>query len=640
MRLGPHHLAFYRAVTVDGLPAVDMAKRYLPTRPIPRLVAAELQWIHQELVLGAQRHDDARQRARLTRILERPLPPPPGLPAPPAGAGPTLAELEERYPDFSQGELQALLDELDPTPTEEREAARRAARRRARSASTLRAALDTLDRTLRTLPPQPADPVAAWLAPNVAHPLAAAGVATLTDLATLVDRRGARWYAQVPRLGSKKAAQIGQWLRAQVPGFEKRVGERALVHLKDLRPRYVGQRSKETGIVPYEYFQPTPDTDGYASPFRRPPAAGGLSAVDDRDAVLRWLMTHLTAEQIRKPGGWERNATYRAYRREVERLWAWAVVQRNKALSALTDEDVEAYQTFLLDPQPRERWIGLKKPRWHPEWRPFTAPPSPASREHILTVIGALFDWWFRQGYIVRNPWPAGPKRSRIERPQFAERSLSLAAWNELRECVVALGPGEKRERLRALLALLYSTGLRRAELAAATVQSLKSHTDDQGQTHWELKVLGKGMRSRTVPIPEPVMAALKDYFGCRLGERRLPLGETPVHLFATLPLPKRPRQPLSSWGINRAVSEAFLAASREVVDHRDEVARELRDASVHWLRHTFATHAVKYDDARLDVLQKLLGHASINTTANNYVDADRQMRQEVARAVAERAQM
>ena len=68
-------------MTVDGLAAVDMARRYLPTRPIPRLVAAELQWIHQELVLGAKRHDDAKQRARLTRILERPLPPPPALPA-------------------------------------------------------------------------------------------------------------------------------------------------------------------------------------------------------------------------------------------------------------------------------------------------------------------------------------------------------------------------------------------------------------------------------------------------------------------------------------------------------------------------------------------------------------------------------
>ena len=412
VRLGPHHLAFYRAVTVDGLPAIDMAKRYLPTRPIARLVEAELQWIHQELVLGARRHDDARQRARLTRILEPPLPPPPALPAPAPGAGPSLAQLEERYPDFSQGELQALLDELDPAPLEEREAARRLVRRRARSVSTLRAALDTLDRALRTLPPQPADPVAAWLAPDVARHLAAAGITTLTELATLVDRCGARWYAQVPRLGPKKAVQIGQWLRTRVVGFEKQVGERALVPLKELRPRYFGRRPKETGIVPYEYFQPTPDTDGFHSPFRRPPSAGGISAVDDRDAVQRWLMTHLSAPEVADPLCWEKNATYRAYRREVERLWAWAVVQRNKALSALSDDDVQAYQTFLLDLQPRPLWV-VRRPRWHPDWRPFTALPSPTSRDHSLTVVAALFDWWFRQGYVVRNPWSSGPQKNR-----------------------------------------------------------------------------------------------------------------------------------------------------------------------------------------------------------------------------------
>jgi hypothetical protein len=127
-----------------------MARRYLPTRPIPRLVAAELQWIHQELVLGAKRHDDASSApaspASSSGRCRRPLP---CAPAP--GAGPTLAELEERYPDFSQGELQALLDELDPAHRRPR-GARRAARRRARSVSTLRAALDTLDRCCAPCP--------------------------------------------------------------------------------------------------------------------------------------------------------------------------------------------------------------------------------------------------------------------------------------------------------------------------------------------------------------------------------------------------------------------------------------------------------------------------------------------------------
>jgi integrase len=168
---------------------------------------------------------------------------------------------------------------------------------------------------------------------------------------------------------------------------------------------------------------------------------------------------------------------------------------------------------------------------------------------------------------------------------------------------VLGLGPGEKRDRLRALLALLYSTGLRRAELATATVQSLKSHTDDQGGTHWELNVVGKGKRSRTVPIPGAVVEVLLDYFAHRFGERTLlPLSESPVPLLPPQAA-KRPRRPPSARGINQAVSDAFLDASREVVDVQ-RCCTGCATPAFTGCAYTFATHAVKYDDARLDVLQ------------------------------------
>lgn len=198
-----------------------------------------------------------------------------------------------------------------------------------------------------------------------------------------------------------------------------------------------------------------------------------------------------------------------------------------------------------------------------------------------------------------------------------------------------------ERERLRALLSLLYRSGLRRAELSAATVQSLKSHSDDDGEIRWDLEVVGKGVRMRTEPIASPAVEALKDYFECRFGDLSLPVSNAAVPLAATLPLPGRPRRAMSAWAINAAVSEAFLKASRELADHRTARSpRELRTASAYWLRHTFATHALKYDDARLDVLEKILGHASITSTANNYVDEDREMRQEVVWALARRVPM
>jgi len=567
-----------------------------------------------------------------------------------ARGGPTLGELHERYPDFSEKELLEQLAELDPTPAEKKNERRRMTARRVRAITSLRLALDLLERNARFVPPSETDPVEAWLSQDVALPLRSAGVHRLRDLATLVDERGYRWFAQVPGIGPRKALQTVQWLRTQVQGFEERVGDRALVPPRELRPALLERRPKETGIVPFEYFEPTPATSGYLAANRVPVAQGGLPAVDDRDAINRWLLRRLKTGQLADPHARERNPSFRAYRREVERLWAWAVVQRNKALSALNDDDIEAYRTFLLDPQPRDRWVGPKKPRWHPQWRPFTALPSPRSREHILGVVGALFDWWLQQGYIVRNPWKTGTQDEKPERPQFSRRSLSLAAWNGVRDWVTALPEGEKKLRLRALLGLLYSSGLRRAELAAATTGSLSREYTDDGQAAWELKILGKGSESRQVPVSGAAMEALRDYFGVRFGARDIPAAAVP--LFVTLRHRGKAEQPLGSWGVNAAVQEAFEGAARVALDQADgarstdqrdyfrHIAGELRAASAHWLRHTFATHALKHDEAELAVIQQILGHADIKTTAKNYIDSDRAMRRKVAEAAAERARL
>ena len=96
----------------------------------------------------------------------------------------------------------------------------------------------------------------------------------------------------------------------------------------------------------------------------------------------------------------------------------------------------------------------------------------------------------------------------------------------------------------------------------------------------------------------------------------------------------------LSAWAINDAVCGLCAQAALEIELEQPEAAAELRNASAHWLRHSFATHAVKYDSIRLEVLQQLLGHASITTTAGNYVDADREMRQVAAAAMAARTRL
>ncbi|MCY1477040.1 hypothetical protein D9M68_104210 [compost metagenome] len=102
---------------------------------------------------------------------------------------------------------------------------------------------------------------------------------------------------------------------------------------------------------------------------RAPTTATRIAATDDLAAVTAWLARYADSA-----------ATLQTYRREVERLILWAVLQLGKPLSSLTHEDLLAYERFLADPQPAARWVltGSKKlARSHPDWRPFAGPLSP-----------------------------------------------------------------------------------------------------------------------------------------------------------------------------------------------------------------------------------------------------------------------
>ena len=157
--------------------------------------------------------------------------------------------------------------------------------------------------------------------------------------------------------------------------------------------------------------------------------------------------------------------------------------------------------------------------------------------------------------------------------------------------------PGEDDRfafRDRAILELLYSTGMRVAELAGLDVSQL----DFSGES---VKVLGKGNKERIVPVGRAALEALQSYFSQRLSllEARVARGHSLEG--DALFLNSRGTR-LTVRSVERLVSEYAVRAGI------------ITRVTPHALRHSFATHLLEMG-ADLRSVQELLGHASLSTT-------------------------
>ena len=142
----------------------------------------------------------------------------------------------------------------------------------------------------------------------------------------------------------------------------------------------------------------------------------------------------------------------------------------------------------------------------------------------------------------------------------------------------------ENRLRDRAILELLYSSGLRVSELVGLNLNQLDS---DLGIA----RVMGKGRKERIVPVGVKAIEALKAY----LEERGVSRGDDPIFI--------------NSFG-GRLTTRSVGRLVKKYTRHSGIV----RKVSPHSLRHTFATHLL---DAGADIreIQEMLGHSSLSTT-------------------------
>ena len=208
---------------------------------------------------------------------------------------------------------------------------------------------------------------------------------------------------------------------------------------------------------------------------------------------------------------------------------------------------------------------------------------APRTTARKLAALRALFRVLVEHGVTEANPADllASPKL-----PQRLPRALKPADVAALLDRIPASTPLEIRDR--ALFELAYGCGLRAEELVDLDVASLDFDAE-------QVRVEGKGGKTRFVPAGEPALAAVRRYL--ERARSALDAGTGEPALF----LSKSGRR-LSTSDVRRRLRTWARSAAAQGAVHP------------HALRHSFATHLLE-GGADLRAIQALLGHSSISTT-------------------------
>ena len=208
---------------------------------------------------------------------------------------------------------------------------------------------------------------------------------------------------------------------------------------------------------------------------------------------------------------------------------------------------------------------------------------SAASIKLIVVAIKILFRWLTARKRIERDPAEVIPL-PRLER--YLPETLNELQVERLLEGIPTDAPRGLRDR--AMLELLYASGLRVSELVNLTLDRI----DFDNRI---VRVTGKGNKTRLVPVGAKACAAIQSYLKT-----------------------ERPTQVKKRTGM-----EVFLSArgTKLTTVRIWQIVKELAknagiDTNVypHLLRHSFATHLLT-NGADLRIIQELLGHADISTT-------------------------
>ncbi|WP_243040532.1 tyrosine recombinase XerC [Dyella sedimenti] len=246
--------------------------------------------------------------------------------------------------------------------------------------------------------------------------------------------------------------------------------------------------------------------------------------------------------------------TVDGYRRDLAKLLRWMEAQGIAAFDALEPNRMRGFVAA-------EHRGGL----------------SPKSLQRLLSSCRSLFRQLGREGQLAHDPL-AG-----VRGPKVHRKLPEVLDVDEAAALVEIPGEGAINRRDRAMLELFYSSGLRLSELTGLRWIDLDL---DAG----EVRVLGKGSKTRIVPVGRHAVAALR---ALRAAEGITP--EQPV-------FKGRGGAPINPRTVQLRLKKLALLQGMPKRVHP------------HLLRHTFASHMLE-SSGDLRAVQELLGHADIATT-------------------------
>lgn len=206
---------------------------------------------------------------------------------------------------------------------------------------------------------------------------------------------------------------------------------------------------------------------------------------------------------------------------------------------------------------------------------------KPQSISHSITVIRNLHKYFMKIGYLKKDV------SKNIDQPKLAKKlpnTLSVEEVDLLLD-IETVTPFDYRNK--AMLELIYGTGLRISELLSLTL-------NDIDLVNCTVRCMGKGRKERTVPINDYIIESLSNYLDVR---SQLEKKQKYHELF------------LNNHG-KPITRQGFFKILKKILSEKGLNT----NVSPHTLRHSFATHLLE-NGADLRVIQEMLGHSDISTT-------------------------